>query len=519
MNGYHWFVLLVAALGWMFDCLDQQFFVLGRPAAMRELLRGVSEPQFDDFSKHVKEAAPSQVPAADVDAFLVNVKDHLAVIERRKFWPIEQNLSAQWNIAGDPSAQSQALRQANDALAVATDNKVFEATIAEYANYATAIFLLGWATGGLIFGVLGDRIGRAKTMLVTILIYSAFTGACAFSQNFLQFAIFRFLTDLGVGGEFAVGVALVAETMPTAARAPMLTLLQMLSTVGNMTAALINIQMGVWEGEGAIGSPWRKMFLVGALPALVAVLIRWKLKEPERWKQLSAEEALEKQLGSYRGLFRDPRWRRNALCGLALALSGVIGLWAVGFFTPDLTKTVLKTKLTNAAFDEEIAAAQGDTVRASQLSQLQANWGSNAAVPAEMEPLRAQLQKKIDGQITRWGGISSICFQIGAFCGMFCFGFVAQRLGRKPSFAIALIGACVITSIEFIFLDDFSQLFWLIPMVGFFQLSLFAGYAIYLPELFPTSLRSTGTSFCYNVGRFLAAPTLFLKGQLSLLFA
>src|SRR5215471_6111591 len=143
MTGYHWFVLLVASLGWMFDCLDQQFFVLGRPAAMKELL---------------------------------------------------------------PGAKSQ--------------------EIGTYSDIATAIFLMGWATGGLIFGVLGDRIGRAKTMLITILIYSAFTGMCSLSQNFLQFAIFRFLTDMGVGGEFAVGVALVAETMPSRARAPMLTLLQ-----------------------------------------------------------------------------------------------------------------------------------------------------------------------------------------------------------------------------------------------------------------------------------------------------
>ena len=162
MTGYHWFVLLVASLGWMFDCLDQQFFVLGRPAAMREFLHGASERE-----------------------------------------------------------------------------------IGTYSDIATAIFLMGWATGGLIFGVLGDRIGRAKTMLITILIYSVFTGMCSLSQNFWQFAIFRFLTDMGVGGEFAVGVALVAETMPSQARAPMLTLLQMLSTVGNITAALINMKLGI----------------------------------------------------------------------------------------------------------------------------------------------------------------------------------------------------------------------------------------------------------------------------------
>src|SRR3981081_753031 len=101
--------------------------------------------------------------------------------------------------------------------------------------------MFGWASGGLAFGVLGDRIGRAKTMLLTILLYSLFTGLSALSQNFLQFAVYRFLTGLGVGGEFAVGVSLVAEVMPDRARPHALGLLQALSAVGNIAAALFGI--------------------------------------------------------------------------------------------------------------------------------------------------------------------------------------------------------------------------------------------------------------------------------------
>src|SRR5207245_1024139 len=119
-----------------------------------------------------------------------------------------------------------------------------------YGRVATSIFMIGWATGGLAFGVLGDRIGRAKVMMWTILLYSAFTGLSALSWDFWSFAFFRFLTGLGVGGEFAVGVALVAEVMPDRARPFALGWLQTLSAMGNIAAALRNIGLGMAEGRG-----------------------------------------------------------------------------------------------------------------------------------------------------------------------------------------------------------------------------------------------------------------------------
>ena len=144
----------------------------------------------------------------------------------------------------------------------------------EFGGYATSVFLIGWATGGLTFGVLGDRIGRARTMMLTILIYSICTGLSALSQGFWDFAFYRFITGLGVGGEFAVGVALVAETVPAVARPHALGLLQALSAVGNLCAALISIFLGHLEESGVGGklaglSTWRWMFVVGALPALL----------------------------------------------------------------------------------------------------------------------------------------------------------------------------------------------------------------------------------------------------------
>lgn len=349
-----------------------------------------------------------------------------------------------------------------------------QGTIDEYGGYATSVFLMGWGIGGLIFGVMGDRIGRAKTMMLTILMYSMFTGLSAASTSFWDFAVYRFLTGMGVGGEFAVGVALVAEVMPDRARPYMLGLLQALSAVGNISAAVVAMTMGTLVERGVVESSWRPMFIIGAAPAILALIIRWRLKEPERWQQASHEDAVARKLGSYRELFGHPVWRRHALIGLALAFSGIVGLWGIGFFAFDLVANILRERF----IEEGMSGGQ------------------------------------LTGEIARWRGTASMMMNIGAALGMYGFAVVAHRMGRKPAFAISFVAALVSTACVFYFLEEFHQIFWMIPVMGFCILSLFAGYAIYFPELFPTHLRSTGTSFCYNVGRFVAAAGPALLGLL-----
>jgi hypothetical protein len=264
------------------------------------------------------------------------------------------------------------------------------------------------------------------------------------------------------------------------------------------------------------------MFLIGAAPALLAVLIRMRLKEPEKWLQKSHDDAVTRQLGSYRELFRHPVWRRHALIGMMLAFSGVVGLWAVGFFAPDLTGQVMKKEITARVFREQTAAAEqaGDTQLAGHLKQLQTILQTkNARPPTELEELAADINKAVSGRQAYWGGVTSMGIQIGAFLGMFGFGMVAQRIGRKPTFALAMLAAFFSTVGVFWYLRDFSQLLWMMPLMGFCQLSLFAGYAVYFPELFPTHLRSTGTSFCYNVGRFVAATGPLIQSELNKVFA
>jgi MFS family permease len=302
-----------------------------------------------------------------------------------------------------------------------------------------------------------------------------------------------------------------------------LALLQALSAFGNISAALINLGLGLAEGEGLPTSPWRIMFVIGAVPALLALVIRRRLKEPERWQQASHDGAVTQQLGSYRELFADPRWRKHALLGLCLACSGVIGLWAVGFYTPDLIRQVQTKPLTQQVYEREIATAKstGDATRADQLTHIYSLWkeGKETETPTEMAEVKQGVDAEIRRTLTANQSYTSIAINVGAFLGMFGFGALSQRIGRKPTFAIALIAAFVSTIYVFATLQHLWQIFVIVPIMGFCQLSLFGGYAVYFPELFPTRLRSTGTSFCYNVGRFVAALGPLVKIGLNYAFS
>jgi MFS family permease len=423
LNRYHWFVFAVASLAWLFDCLDQQLFIIARNPAIAALM------------------------------------------------PL--------GTAGD--------------------------LIKQWGGYSTAIFVAGWATGGLFFGAVGDRIGRAKTLAMTVLIYSVCTGLSALSDKgfissllhlesawntlrshftwlplassgVIDFSIYRFITGLGVGGVFGLSVALVADSLPDRARPHALGLLQSLSAIGNVTAGAIAILIGYLETTSIKpGGSWRYMFLMGALPAFLCVFIQIRLKEPEKWvKARAAGRVTGVKFGSYTSLFGEARWRRPALLGMLLCVAGVVGLWGVGFFSPELVGDVIGKILR----EQNVPAAQ------------------------------------VPGKRLMWTGVNMIMQNIGAFFGMMTFTKLASHYGRKPVFAFAFIAAFLSTVAVFKLLSQPWHIFTLIPLMGFCQLALFAGFAIYLPELFPTRLRSTGTSFCYNVGRFIAASGPFTLGIL-----
>ena len=154
---------------------------------------------------------------------------------------------------------------------------------------------------------------------------------------------------------------------------------------------------------------------------------------------------------------------------------GIIGLWGIGFFVAELTRAVLRA-------DFQARGLSGPV---------------------------------LEGKLTFWAGMSFLVLNVGAFFGMYVFGILTQRFGRRPTFAAAFVLAGLSTAMVFWFMNSLSDLFWMVPLMGFFQLSLFAGYAVYFPELFPTYLRSTGTSFCYNSGRIVAATAPFTIGLIT----
>jgi len=457
LNGYHWYVFILAAFGWLFDCFDQQIFTMSRSITMRELM-----------------------PLADGSVQL------------------------------------------------------------SYGSWATSIFILGWATGGLIFGMMGDRWGRAKTMAATILVYAACTGLSGFAHNWGFFALFRFLTGAGVGGEFAVGAALIAEVMPDRARPHALGALQALSTIGNILAA---VSLGVVVPSEHLGWGWRGLYYLGALPGLIAVFVFWRLREPEKWvvaKAAAANKHSSEQFGRLSHLFTQPQWRRNTLVGLGLAVAGQIGLWGVGFYTPELIDSAIPTienktrpkmeAILNCASADAHAAAISALDGKEKQKYVELVWRvadrERKKDPAQIlttplsagqkEKLQPLLQKAItDDEKTHWKSVGGFLQQIGAFFGISCFTILAARFGRRASFLIALILAWGSLLLAFSTFHQPKQIWYLWPILGFGTLAPFCGYAIYFPELFPTRLRTTGTSFCYNVGRYITAFGVLLLGPLA----
>ncbi len=204
------------------------------------------------------------------------------------------------------------------------------------------------------------------------------------------------------------------------------------------------------------------------------------MREPQRWVTARAEGKITGvRFGSYASLFGEARWRKPALFGMLLCVAGVVGLWGIGFFSPELVGYVI-----------------------------------GKALAAQHVP-----EAEIAGKRMMWVGVTMIVQNAGSFFGMLTFTKLAQNYGRKKVFALSAVCAYASTVVTFKYLTEPWQIFVYCPIMGFFQLALFAGFAIYLPELFPLRLRSTGTSFCYNVGRFVAASGPYTLGKLQAMLA
>ena len=323
----------------------------------------------------------------------------------------------------------------------------------QWGDIFLGIFLAGGTFGGLLFGSLGDKWGRKPVMVLTILFYSIFSGMTYFATELWHVGVLRFFVAMGVGGEWAVAAALVAEIFPKHARTHAGGIFHATGVFGTWLATLT--AMGV-ENE------WRIAYLIGILPALLTLWVRNSIQEPEKWQEARDSG---KPMGSFTELFGNARWRTRALLGMTLAAVGLGTFWGVCVATQDLTRTLL----------------------------LKLN------VPAPEAEKQARFAY----------GIVQV---IGAGVGQLSFGPICARFGRKPTFALMHILSFIMVLVVCYLPQAYWQMLVLLPLFGFVTLSIHSGYAIYFPELFPNHLRSTGASFCFNAGRLLAAPMLIFSG-------
>ena len=346
-----------------------------------------------------------------------------------------------------------------DLLNVAEDNSIVD----WYGNIGFASFLIGGAFGGLAFGILADRLGRRQAMVWSILTYSIFTGMHYFAQNVWHVIGLRFFVAMGVAGEWAIAASLVAEVFPKKTRTMASGIFHTSSVLGAVLASGVGVVLTEQKD-------WRLAFLIGLLPGLLVVWILTSLKESEKWQSAAVagpDDSKPKQKGgSLRELLGVGQWRNRALIGLGLASVGLGTYWAIYAWGPELVHEVL-----------------GDSISAQERRKL----ASHAYL---------------------------IMNFTGGFAGLLLFAPITMATNRRIAFAFYHIGALVVVPITFLGCQTYWHTLVLLPVTGFFVVGMHAGYAIYFPELFPTRLRATGASFCFNVGRFVSAFMLLVRGEL-----
>jgi MFS family permease len=348
--------------------------------------------------------------------------------------------------------------------------------VQSFGKVVTAVFLVGWGLGGMYFGAAGDRYGRVRMLAISILIYTLGTGATALAQSPDQFLILRSIAGFGIGGVFGLAVATVAENFTGTKRVAMLALLQVLSVVGNIGAALTKMGVDGLASAGTITpeSTWRWIFALGTVPIVLAIGCLW-LRESASWTKTRDDGQLPGSvLGSYALLIENRSERRNLVIGALLALSGVVGLWAIGEYATDLQEAVFASHFA-------------------------------AIVPAG----------EVKRHVAEAKNLAYLLQMIGAAVGMLLFTWAANRFGRRPAFVGGFAAAGVTTVFTYALMETPADAYWMVPLMGAAQLSVFAGFSIYLPELFGVRVRATGVSFCYNLGRFAAAGGSFLSAALA----
>jgi MFS family permease len=313
--------------------------------------------------------------------------------------------------------------------------------------------LVASAIGGFLFGFIADRIGRTRSLMASILIYSVASGACGLSNTIVELAIFRFILGLGMGGEWSTGAALVAETWPTEHRGKALGLMQSTYAIGEMIAAgLVGFMLPRFG--------WRAVFFAGVLPALLVFWIQRRVPEPAIWK----EKARRQSIGSALSLMWRKDLRRNGVIATAMNASSMFGYW--GLFT----------------------------------------W-----IPAYLSLPVSEGGRGLNLiTTTTW----LIVMGVGKWLGYTIFGFAADAFGRRKSYVGYLLIAAVLVPI-YGFTHTPLWLLILGPLVAFFGTGFFSGFGAIASELFPTEIRATAMGTSYNFGRGVSSIAPFAIGLLA----
>ena len=317
------------------------------------------------------------------------------------------------------------------------------------AGLMASLTLAASAVGGLIFGVIADKLGRTRALSLSILIYSIFTFACGLAQDLTQLAICRVLLGIGMGGEWASGATLVSETWPEKHRGKALGLMQSCWAIGYGLAAIVV----------AIVLPrfgWRAVFFVGIIPALFTFWIRRSVKEPAMWKELGAQGA------------RGAQSAQGAKFSMRVAI----------FLT----------------------AMNGATMFA--------YWGQGIWVPSYLSSPSTQGGIGLSAETM---AMFIVAMQVGMWLGYVTFGFIADKFGRRPTYITYLLIAALLVW-YYGFAREPWILLVLGPFVAFFGTGFFSGFGAVASEIFPTSIRATALGVTYNSGRLLSAIAPYVVG-------
>jgi MFS family permease len=348
------------------------------------------------------------------------------------------------------------------------------ADIGRVGGILSTVGLLGWSLGGFLFGIVADYIGRVRALALSILIYSLFTGLQGLAQSPLELGIYRFFAGIGTGAEIIVGIPLVAEAFAETHRAKILGIMMTGGAMGSIIGGQVYALIG--------GYGWRYVFFAGVTPALLLLLIRRNMIEPEhfaavreRRRTLVANRAANRAVTAEdREFLRfvplqlfNRQLRFSTLVGLLFALGTLLAIWTTVIWLPTIQSLMLEK--------EGIKGA--------------------AAAPI------------IGHNMMLWG--------IGGIFGYACFGFIADLIGRRPTVALYNIGTLVLGLTLFLAVDSMVPFPYLLVLYGFFVLGVFSGHAVYIPELFPTHVRATAVSFCNGTARVITSFGPLVAGLLA----